>query len=159
LQGKCGWVFYLKSWSNNLSLLIKMFRLYLVWLLIWLGWVSHLAICVLFIPSVIYSPFPLFVSSFWISQFFCVIVLGFCFGGTKVWTQGFTLSKQVLYCLNHTSSPFFSEDGLLWAICPSWPWTTVILILASQVAKIIGMSHEHPARINQFFKWFYFISC
>jgi hypothetical protein len=38
------------------------------------------------------------------------------FGGTGVWTQGFTLTKQVLHHLSHTSSPFCSGyfgDGVL----------------------------------------------
>jgi hypothetical protein len=50
------------------------------------------------------------------------------FCGTGVWTQGFTLEKQVFYCLSHTSSPFCSGycgDGGL----------------KSQVAKITGMRH------------------
>jgi hypothetical protein len=29
----------------------------------------------------------------------------FCFGGTGVSTKGFSLAKQVLYHLSHTSSP------------------------------------------------------
>jgi hypothetical protein len=32
----------------------------------------------------------------------------FFFCGTEVWTQAFTFSKQALYCLGHTSSPFCS---------------------------------------------------
>jgi hypothetical protein len=32
----------------------------------------------------------------------------FFFDGTRVWTQGFVLAKQMLYCLSHSSSPFFS---------------------------------------------------
>jgi hypothetical protein len=42
------------------------------------------------------------------------------FGGSGVWTQGFTLAKQVLYCLSHTSSPFcfgYFGDGVS---CPTW---------------------------------------
>jgi hypothetical protein len=35
----------------------------------------------------------------------------FIFGGTRVWTQGFTFTKQA-YCLSHTSSPFCS--GYFW---------------------------------------------
>jgi hypothetical protein len=44
-----------------------------------------------------------------------------------------------------TSSPFcssyFGEGGFLWALCLDWPWTLVLLISASQVARIIGMGH------------------
>jgi hypothetical protein len=32
-------------------------------------------------------------------------LLVFSFDGTGVWTQGFTLAKQVLYCSSHASSP------------------------------------------------------
>jgi hypothetical protein len=34
----------------------------------------------------------------------------FFFGSTRVWTQGFTLTKQALHHLSHTSSPFCSGD-------------------------------------------------
>jgi hypothetical protein len=29
--------------------------------------------------------------------------------------------------------------------CPSWLWTKILLISASWVARIIGVSHQHPA--------------
>jgi hypothetical protein len=64
---------------------------------------------------------------------------------TGVWTQSCVLAKQVLYSLSHTSSPFCSSilkmEGLV----------NYLLRLASdhnlpdvtsQVARIIGMSHQ-----------------
>jgi hypothetical protein len=30
--------------------------------------------------------------------------------------------------------------GVLWTICLSWPWTMILLISASQVARITGVS-------------------
>jgi hypothetical protein len=36
------------------------------------------------------------------------LFLFMCFGGARVGTQGFTLAKQELYLLSHTSSPFCS---------------------------------------------------
>jgi hypothetical protein len=33
----------------------------------------------------------------------------------------------------------------LWTVCPRWLWTTILLISASWVARITGMSHWHPA--------------
>jgi hypothetical protein len=36
-------------------------------------------------------------------------VYGFCLFSTGVWTQGFALSRQMLYCLSHISSPFCSD--------------------------------------------------
>jgi hypothetical protein len=44
-----------------------------------------------------------------------------------------------------TSNPFCSdyfEDGVLWTLCLGWPWTMILLISASQVAKIYR--HEPP---------------
>jgi hypothetical protein len=36
----------------------------------------------------------------------------------------------------------YFEDGVLWTFCLSWPWTTVLLISASQAARISGVSHR-----------------
>jgi hypothetical protein len=46
--------------------------------------------------------------------FFFFSLNGFFFGETRVWTQHFTLVNQVLYCLNHTSSPFCSWLFWIW---------------------------------------------
>jgi hypothetical protein len=79
-------------------------------------------------------------------EIFCVFVLFCFFSGTGVWTKGCTLTKWVQ--LSHTSSPFCSGcfgDGVLRTICSGWPQTAILLILrisASQVARIIGMSHK-----------------
>jgi hypothetical protein len=32
-------------------------------------------------------------------------------------------------------------DGVSWTICSAWPWTVILLIIASQVARITGVSH------------------
>jgi hypothetical protein len=43
--------------------------------------------------------------------------------------------------LSHTSSAFCSGyfgDGVSWTICLGWPCTEILLISASQVARIIG---------------------
>jgi hypothetical protein len=53
--------------------------------------------------------------------------------------------------LSHTPSPFCSGyfgDGILLTICPDWSWTLILLILASQVARITGMNHWHPVKIG-----------
>jgi hypothetical protein len=67
----------------------------------------------------------------------------------------------VLRCLTYTSSPFYSGyfgDGVL---SPGGPQTSVLLISASQGAKITAVSHHwHPApcallmRMWNGFKWF-----
>jgi hypothetical protein len=62
------------------------------------------------------------------------------FGGIGVWTQGFTLAKQACYHLSHTASP----SALV-----------ILEVGASQVARITGMSHWHPATptsSNQYLK-------
>jgi hypothetical protein len=53
------------------------------------------------------------------------------------------LAKQLLYGLNHTSSPFCSGyfgDGDLTNYCLSWP-RTVILLIASKVTRITDVSY------------------
>jgi hypothetical protein len=42
--------------------------------------------------------------------------------------------------------------GISWTISPSWPWITILLISASQVTRITGMSHQHPAKVEDFSK-------
>jgi hypothetical protein len=65
-----------------------------------------------------------------------------------LWAQGFTLAKQTLYCLSHTSSAFCSGyfgDEVLWTICSNWLRVMILLISASKVARITGVSHQCPA--------------
>jgi hypothetical protein len=61
--------------------------------------------------------------------------------------SGTGFSNQALYYLSHTSSPFcsgyFGDGGL--ANYLGWPRTLILLILASQIARIIHVSHLHPA--------------
>jgi hypothetical protein len=62
--------------------------------------------------------------------------------------SGFMLTQQTLYCLSHTSSPFSSgyfEDGISQTICLGWPRTAILLVSASQVARIPDISHQHLA--------------
>jgi hypothetical protein len=73
----------------------------------------------------------------------------FFFGGTVVWTQSFILAKQALYCLNHTSSPFWRWGLMNYFVC-GWPQTRILPISVSQVARITGMSYLHPA---SFYFW------
>jgi hypothetical protein len=42
------------------------------------------------------------------------------------------------------------EMGVLQTICLDWPWTVILLISASQVARITGVSHWCPAWIELF---------
>jgi hypothetical protein len=39
----------------------------------------------------------------------------------------------------------FFQDRVLWTSCPSWLWTVILLISASGVARIIGLSPRCPA--------------
>jgi hypothetical protein len=38
----------------------------------------------------------------------------------------------------------FFGDEVLGTVCPGWPQTTFLLLSASQVARITGVSHLHP---------------
>jgi hypothetical protein len=63
------------------------------------------------------------------------------------WTQGFALAKHVLYHLSHTSSPFcsgyFGDGGLENYLLGL---ASILLISASEVDRIIGVSHRCPTR-------------
>jgi hypothetical protein len=48
--------------------------------------------------------------------------------------------------LTHNSSPFCSGyfgDGVLQISCPGWPQTSILPISSSQIARIIGVSHQY----------------
>jgi hypothetical protein len=52
--------------------------------------------------------------------------------------------------LCHTSSPFCSGyfgggGGVLWTICPGWPWKVILPMSASHVARLTSLSHWCPA--------------
>jgi hypothetical protein len=34
-------------------------------------------------------------------------------------------------------------NEISWTICLGWPWVVILLISASQVARITGVSHQH----------------
>jgi hypothetical protein len=40
----------------------------------------------------------------------------------------------------------FSRDQCSWAVCPGWLLTMILLISASWLARITGLSHWHPAK-------------
>jgi hypothetical protein len=62
--------------------------------------------------------------------------LFFFFGGPGVWIQDF-----VFACLRS----ILLWDGISWTMCLGWLRTTILLSWTSQVARITGMSHQHPA--------------
>jgi hypothetical protein len=71
--------------------------------------------------------------------------------GTEVWTQGFTLAKQALYAWATALVHFavvILEMEFSQTVCPGWPQTTLLLISASQVARIIGRSHQYLVFLN-----------
>jgi hypothetical protein len=80
---------------------------------------------------------------------FIVLLIYLFFGGMGVWTQGFALARQMLYCLNPHPPVHFAlvilEMGSQQNICLGWPQTTTLPISASPVASITGVSHLHLA--------------
>jgi hypothetical protein len=47
--------------------------------------------------------------------------------------------------LSHSFTPFYSgyfRDRVPWSICLSWPPTVILLVSASQVVRITGVSHH-----------------
>jgi hypothetical protein len=78
----------------------------------------------------------------------------FCFEGGRVWTQGLMLARQMHLLLEPLCQPFFVifflPDRVSWSICFGWFQTTVLLISASWVARIIGVSHLCPVWLSVF---------
>jgi hypothetical protein len=62
----------------------------------------------------------------------------FFFFSTEAWTQGLYLEPlhQPCFCEG------FFETGSCRTICPCWLWTLVLLISASWVTRITGVSHQ-----------------
>jgi hypothetical protein len=71
------------------------------------------------------------------------------FGGIGVWIQGLMPARQVFYHLSHSTSPFFVmgsfQDRVSQTTFLDWLWTTILLISASWVTTITGVSHQHSA--------------
>jgi hypothetical protein len=77
-------------------------------------------------------------------QFYLFIFL-WCMG----WPQSLTLARQAFYHLSRSASPVlcwvFFEIGFQELFAQSWLWTMILLSSASWVARITGVSHQHPA--------------
>jgi hypothetical protein len=67
---------------------------------------------------------------------FSVIMVFICFWGTGAWTQGLHLEslQQRFFVMA------FFWDRVSRTICPGWLWTRILLISASWVARITGMT-------------------
>jgi hypothetical protein len=64
---------------------------------------------------------------------------------TGVWTQGFLFTKQCFISWATPSVHFALVILVSWPACPGWPQTVILPISASQVARITGLNHQHPA--------------
>jgi hypothetical protein len=51
------------------------------------------------------------------------------------------IERQALLLLEQCLQPSF-----LWLLLPRLAWTTILPISASQVARFMGVSHQHPAK-------------
>jgi hypothetical protein len=80
--------------------------------------------------------------------FFFLFVFFWVGLGFEFRISGFWAWVPALYHLNHTSSSFCSDyfgHGMLQTICPHWPWTAILQISVSQVARVTSMNHQCPA--------------
>jgi hypothetical protein len=77
------------------------------------------------------------------------IFLFLFFGGAGIWPQGLILHTQCSYYLSHSASPFFVIDFFKIGSHKVFAWgrfqTAILLISASWVAKIIGVSNQYRA--------------
>jgi hypothetical protein len=73
------------------------------------------------------------------------IDFGFFSCSTRIWTQGLHLEPiPANFC-----DEFF-RDKFLWTICPGWLWPVILLISASWVARIIGVSPKNLDRLHSY---------
>jgi hypothetical protein len=86
--------------------------------------------------------------------YFIMTILGFELRASRL------LDRHSTYILSHSTSPIFLwrvfQARVLRTICLGWLWTSILLISASWVARIIGVSHRHPA-ISFYFSSIYFL--
>jgi hypothetical protein len=77
------------------------------------------------------------------SGYISVLLLSpfFFFCSTGVWTQGLRLEPLHPPALYFLCVMGFYEMGVSWTICLGWLQTTIILISASWVSRITGVSH------------------
>jgi hypothetical protein len=65
------------------------------------------------------------------------------------------------YTLRYSTSPFchgFFQD-ILWTICLGWLQTVILLISASWISRIAGVSHQCPACVGYFWGKFSWTVC
>jgi hypothetical protein len=58
------------------------------------------------------------------------------------------------FTLSHSTNPIFVkvfQNKVSPTICPGWIGTVVLLISASRVTRITGVSHQHPAHYSHFY--------
>jgi hypothetical protein len=78
----------------------------------------------------------------------------FFFCGAGFWTQGLIYARQALCHLSHSTRVHFCDgffqDRVTGSVWQGWFLTMILLISAFWVARIIGMSHQHPALLPIF---------
>jgi hypothetical protein len=82
-------------------------------------------------------------NSLLVFQVFLSLFFFFC--GTGVWTQGFALANRHSIAWAIPSVYFvlvILETESVNYLPGGWPWTTILLISASQVVRITGISHQ-----------------
>jgi hypothetical protein len=74
------------------------------------------------------------------------------FGGTGTWTQNFALGCYTTWAIPsvHFALVSFWEMRVSQTICLGWPWTAILPISASQIARITGVSHQGLVQMSIF---------
>jgi hypothetical protein len=74
-----------------------------------------------------------------------IFCLFFVFGSIGGWTQGLVLARQVSATPPALFHVWYFQHSISQTVCLGWPWTEILLIAASRVARITGVSHQHLA--------------
>jgi hypothetical protein len=86
-------------------------------------------------------------------SFFKLVGLGFEYRVSRLQSGALPFGQRL--------SPFYSGyfgDDVSWTICPVWPWTVILPISVSQIARITCVSHWCLTLANIFYH-LYFIIC
>jgi hypothetical protein len=67
----------------------------------------------------------------------------FCLAGLELWSSYIAWNNRYV-----PLSPAIGWDGVSQTIWPGWSWSVLPLISASQVARVIGMSHGNLDKIS-----------
>jgi hypothetical protein len=79
---------------------------------------------------------------FFLLSLFLKLGLTFCSGQSGLWSSCLCFPNSWDDRCVSPQPGFINRYGVMWTFLPSWPWTVILPISASQVARISRLSHQ-----------------